>query len=113
MFSGSTADQIFETKTVGVGDDVTLTCDRQGNSAFFFWIRLVSGNVPEFLGGTFNFDYAGVNKTPHITAKQEPGTFILRINKTQLNDTGVYYCMKVNRLDLTFLNGTFLRVKGK
>ena len=115
MFSGSTDDQIFETKTVAVGDDVTLTCDRQGRESqpTLFWFRLVSGNVPEFLGGTYAFDYDGVNNTPRITAKQEPEAFILRIDKTQLSDTGVYYCMKVNRLDLPFWKGTFLTVQGK
>ncbi|XP_051275432.1 uncharacterized protein LOC127374303 isoform X1 [Dicentrarchus labrax] len=105
---------IFETKTVGVGDNVTLTCTRQTSelSTSLFWIRLISGDLPEFLGGTFSFDYDGVNKTPRITAKQEPGTFLLHISQTKLSDTGVYYCVKVKQLDMTFLNGTFLRIKG-
>uniref|UniRef100_A0A8C4DW06 Ig-like domain-containing protein n=1 Tax=Dicentrarchus labrax TaxID=13489 RepID=A0A8C4DW06_DICLA len=104
---------IFETKTVGVGDDVTLTCTRQASEpkTRLFWIRLVSGDLPELLGGTFSFDYDGVNKTPRITAKQEPGAFVLHISQTKLSDTGVYYCVKVKELDMTFLNGTFLRIK--
>ncbi|XP_062282220.1 signal-regulatory protein beta-2-like [Scomber scombrus] len=108
-------DQIFVTKTVGVGDDVTLTCTRQ-TSAYktttLFWIRLVGGNLPEFLGGTHSFDYDGVNKTPHIITKQQPGTFVLHINKAELNDTGLYYCMNVDRLNMALLKGTFLRIKG-
>uniref|UniRef100_A0A8C4NR34 Ig-like domain-containing protein n=1 Tax=Dicentrarchus labrax TaxID=13489 RepID=A0A8C4NR34_DICLA len=106
---------IFETKTVGVGDNVTLTCTRQTSALeqeTLFWFRLISGDLPEFLGGTFSFDYDGVNKTPRITAKQEPGTFLLHISQTKLSDTGVYYCVKVKDLDMIFLNGTFLRVKG-
>ncbi|XP_051275435.1 signal-regulatory protein beta-2-like isoform X4 [Dicentrarchus labrax] len=105
---------IFETKTVGVGDNVTLTCTRQTSALeqeTLFWFRLISGDLPEFLGGTFSFDYDGVNKTPRITAKQEPGTFLLHISQTKLSDTGVYYCVKVKDLDMIFLNGTFLRVK--
>uniref|UniRef100_A0A4W6FCJ8 Ig-like domain-containing protein n=1 Tax=Lates calcarifer TaxID=8187 RepID=A0A4W6FCJ8_LATCA len=88
------------TKIVDVGDDVKLTCPRQtsDHSINLFWIRLVSGDLPEFLGGTFSFDYDGVNKTPRITAKQEPGTFILLISKTELSDTGVYYCIKAKQL---------------
>ncbi|XP_067455924.1 immunoglobulin kappa light chain-like [Thunnus thynnus] len=107
--------QIFVTKTVGVGDNVTLTCIRQraeSETTTLFWIRLVSGNVPEFLGGTLAFDYDGVDKTSRITAKQEPGTFVLHIDKTKLSDTGLYYCIKVNQRHLTFLNGTFLRIEG-
>uniref|UniRef100_A0A4W6FAV9 Ig-like domain-containing protein n=1 Tax=Lates calcarifer TaxID=8187 RepID=A0A4W6FAV9_LATCA len=79
----------LETKIVGVGGDVNLTCTR-----------------------TYAFDYDGVNEIPRITAKQEPGTFLLRITKTELSDTGLYYCIKVDLLDMTFLNLTFLRIKG-
>ncbi|XP_027132450.1 uncharacterized protein LOC104939274 [Larimichthys crocea] len=105
----------FDMKTVGVGDDVNLTCARQKSSglkATLFWVRLVSGNFPELLGGTFVFDYEGVNKPPRMTTKQEPGTFLLQIHETKLSDTGLYYCMKINRLEMTFLNATFLRIKG-
>ncbi|XP_040903637.1 uncharacterized protein LOC121188129 [Toxotes jaculatrix] len=114
-----TDDLIFETKVVGVGDDVNLTCARQKSgdddpdpAARLYWIRLVSGNLPEFLGGTFSFDYKSVNTTPRITAKQEPGTFLLHISKTERRDTGFYYCIKVTILDMKFLRGTFLRIKG-
>uniref|UniRef100_UPI003AAFDC3D signal-regulatory protein beta-2-like n=1 Tax=Centroberyx gerrardi TaxID=166262 RepID=UPI003AAFDC3D len=109
-----TDDQIFVTKTAHVGESVTLTCIRQKslNQANLFWIRLVAGNLPEVLGATFTFDYPGVNETPRITAKQEPGQFVLHITKTKLSDTAVYYCMKVQQLSLTFLNGAFLRIKG-
>ncbi|KAM8733807.1 signal-regulatory protein beta-2-like [Acanthopagrus schlegelii] len=102
-------------KTVEVGHDVTLTCARQKSllSTFnLFWIRLVSGNMPESLGGTFDFDYVGVNKTPRITAKQGDGTFLLHISEAQLSDTGLYYCVKVDSLHMTFVEGTFLRIQG-
>ncbi|XP_071314248.1 signal-regulatory protein beta-2-like [Trachinotus anak] len=108
-----TDDLIFETKTVDVGEDVKLTCTRKtsDHTANLFWIRLVSGNFPEFLGGTFSIDDGGVNKTPHITTKQEPGTFLLHISEAELSDTGLYYCIKVDILDMKFL-GTFLIIKG-
>lgn len=94
---------------------MTLTCERLTSEyeATLYWIRIVSGSWPEFLGGTFTFDYDGVNTTPHITAKQEPGTFILEISQTRLSDTGLYYCIKVDQLDMEFLNATFLKIKGK
>ncbi|XP_044061706.1 uncharacterized protein LOC122880526 isoform X2 [Siniperca chuatsi] len=100
--------------TVTVGQDVTLTCARQTSlyQETLFWIRLVSGNLPEVLGTTFNFDYDDVKKTPRFTAKQEPGSFLLNISTTKLSDTGVYYCIKVNQLDMKFVKGTFLRIKG-
>ncbi|XP_068590507.1 signal-regulatory protein beta-2-like [Cebidichthys violaceus] len=107
-------DGIFETKTVGVGQNVTLTCDRRHSwqSTYLFWIRLVSETFPEILGGTIAHDYDVVKETRHITAKQEPGKFVLHINKTQLSDTAVYYCMKVSLSTMTFSKGIFLRIKG-
>ncbi|XP_049442828.1 signal-regulatory protein beta-2-like isoform X1 [Epinephelus fuscoguttatus] len=109
-----TDDHVFEATTVEVGDDVTLNCTRQTSEYddTLFWIRLVSGKTAEFLGGTYAFDYEGVNKTARITAKQEPGSFILHIHETKLSDTGLYYCLKVNLLDMTFSKSTLLRVKG-
>ncbi|XP_029297968.1 signal-regulatory protein beta-2-like isoform X2 [Cottoperca gobio] len=106
-------DPIFDTKTVGVGDDVTLTCPRQKNSQteYFFWIRLVSGNFPETFKGTHQFEYNVVHMTPRTATKQGPETFLLQINKTEPSDTGVYYCIEVDLLDMTFLKGTFLRIK--
>lgn len=93
---------------------MTLTCTRQKESeGTWFWIRLVSGHLPEVLGGTFDFDYHGVNEIPRIITKQGPGTFLLHISETQRSDTGVYYCINVDLLNMKFLNATFLRIKGK
>ncbi|XP_068571654.1 uncharacterized protein [Cebidichthys violaceus] len=107
-----TDDLIFETKSVG--QNVTLTCPRnttQGISTLF-WIRLVSGNLPEFFRGTYTFDKDSVNTTPRITIKQGPGAFLLHIHQAKLSDTGVYYCFRVNTLDVILLKGTFLRIGG-
>lgn len=104
------------TKTVCVGEDVTLTCSRQKiplYTGYLFWTKLAAGNFPEVLGATYNYDLDIVNKTPRITTKQEPGTFVLHITKAELNDTAFYYCEQVVELQTTFLNKTFLRVKGK
>uniref|UniRef100_A0A672ZNU8 Ig-like domain-containing protein n=1 Tax=Sphaeramia orbicularis TaxID=375764 RepID=A0A672ZNU8_9TELE len=113
-FAGCTHDRNFEIKTLDVGETVNLTCPRQTTwySASVFWIRLFPGNLPEFLGGTYSFDYNAVNKTPRITTKQEPGAFVLEIKEADLGDSGFYYCIKTDPLQLTFLTGTFLRIKG-
>ncbi|XP_062250064.1 uncharacterized protein LOC133959018 [Platichthys flesus] len=110
----SAFDQIFQTKTVDVGHEVKLTCRRQKTdfTAMLFWIRFVSGNLPEFLGGTYYYDHTGVNKTPHFTVKQEPGSFVLYINKAEPSDAGVYYCMEQLNLDMKLLIGTFLKITG-
>ncbi|KAK9518358.1 hypothetical protein VZT92_023667 [Zoarces viviparus] len=107
-----TDDLITETKSVG--QDVTLTCGRNKSLEIstLFWIRLVSGNFPEFFKGTHNFNDDGVNTTPRITLKQGPGTFLLHIHEAKLSDTGVYYCLRVNQLDVILLKGTFLRIGG-
>ncbi|XP_071314410.1 uncharacterized protein [Trachinotus anak] len=104
---GSADKWIFETKSVRVGDNVTLTCTRKASGSLF-WIRLVSGNFPEVLGKTYSL------KTVHrhITTTEEPETFVLRIAKAELSDAALYYCMKTYQQSVTFLNGTDLRVKG-
>uniref|UniRef100_A0A8C7X1U9 Ig-like domain-containing protein n=1 Tax=Oryzias sinensis TaxID=183150 RepID=A0A8C7X1U9_9TELE len=105
----------FTTKTVPVGEDVKLTCARQTDVLYrenLFWIRIVSGKKPELLGGTMNFDFDVEIRKSHITAKQEPGSFVLEINGAMESDDGVYYCIKVQNLNLTFLTGTFLSVKA-
>ncbi|MEQ2169873.1 hypothetical protein GOODEAATRI_029503, partial [Goodea atripinnis] len=111
-----TEDNKFEIKTVTAGQNVTLTCPRQNSDLYqetFYWIRLVSGNWPEFLGATFNFEFDDVSKIARIETKQEQGEFLLHINEAQRNDTGLYYCIKIRQLDFIFLNGTFLQIKGQ
>ncbi|XP_035983530.1 uncharacterized protein LOC118557507 [Fundulus heteroclitus] len=106
----------FEVKIVSVGENVTLTCPLQTSTLYqdsLYWIRLTSGNWPEFLGATFNFEFDSVSKIPHIQTKQEPGEFLLHINEAQQNDTGLYYCIKVRSLDFIFMNGSFLQIKGQ
>ncbi|MEQ2252071.1 hypothetical protein ILYODFUR_017923 [Ilyodon furcidens] len=115
-FGFCTEDNKFEIKTVTAGQNVTLTCPRQNSDLYqetFYWIRLVSGNWPEFLGATFNFEFDDVSKIPRIETKQEQGEFLLHINEAQQNDIGLYYCIKIRQLDFIFLNGTFLKIKGQ
>ncbi|XP_029963992.1 uncharacterized protein LOC115400325 [Salarias fasciatus] len=107
-----TTDQNFEMKSVAAQQNVTLTCPRTfPHKANLFWIRIISGHQPEFLGGTYGFDYEGVHQTRHFTTKQEPGTFILYINQSQISDTGLYYCIGTETLEMTFVRGVFLKVK--
>ncbi|XP_074505777.1 uncharacterized protein LOC141775937 [Sebastes fasciatus] len=110
---GCTDDRISEAKTIGVGQNVNLTCTRQTSwrTTYLFWIRVVSGTFPEILGSTITYNKV-VEETHRVTATQEPGAFVLHITKTQFSDTAVYYCIKVTRSNMTFLEGIFLRVKG-
>uniref|UniRef100_A0A3B5KV86 Ig-like domain-containing protein n=1 Tax=Xiphophorus couchianus TaxID=32473 RepID=A0A3B5KV86_9TELE len=88
----------FEVKTVTVGQNVTLSCPHQTSALYretLYWIRLVSGNWPEFLGATFNFMDDDVSKISHIQTKQEQGKFLLYVNKAKRNDNGLYYCIKI------------------
>uniref|UniRef100_A0A3P9PH01 Ig-like domain-containing protein n=1 Tax=Poecilia reticulata TaxID=8081 RepID=A0A3P9PH01_POERE len=106
----------FEVKTVTVGQNVTLSCPRQTSALYretFYWIRLVSGNWPEFLGATVNLKIDDVSKIPHIQTKQEEGEFHLHINEAKRNDTGLYYCIKVKQLEFIFMKGTFLKIRGQ
>uniref|UniRef100_A0A3P9PI07 Ig-like domain-containing protein n=1 Tax=Poecilia reticulata TaxID=8081 RepID=A0A3P9PI07_POERE len=105
----------FEVKNVTVGQNVTLSCPHQTSALYretLYWIRLVSGNWPEFLGATFNFMDDDVSKISHIQTKQEQGKFLLYINEAKRNDNGLYYCIKIRQLDFIFINGNVLKVQG-
>nr|XP_046261692.1 signal-regulatory protein beta-2-like [Scatophagus argus] len=109
------AQQNFVRKTVAVGQSVTLTCARQTSERVgtLFWIKLVAGKLPEILGKVFSFDYDdGVKEISRIFSKQEPNRFDLHITKAMLSDTAFYYCLKVKRLNITFVKGAFLNIKG-
>lgn len=94
---------------------MTLTCTRQNTwlSTYVFWVRIVSGASPDTLGGSLSYDFEKIKQTHHLTAKQEPGQYVLHISRTQFSDSAIYYCLKVTKLNMTFLKGVFLRVKGK
>ncbi|XP_015234676.1 PREDICTED: uncharacterized protein LOC107087546 [Cyprinodon variegatus] len=111
-----TEDFKFEVKTVPPGQNVTLTCPRQSSVLYqetLYWIRLVSGKWPEFLGATFNFMGDEDSKNRHIQTKQDRGEFLLDVTEAQQNDTGLYYCIKVRQLDFMFMKGTFVKIEGK
>ncbi|XP_024861944.2 uncharacterized protein LOC108236637 isoform X2 [Kryptolebias marmoratus] len=108
-----TKDQNFSTKTVDVGEDVTLTCSRRSNkSGSLFWIKLVPGNLPEVLGATYTFNHSIVKETLHFKLNHGPETFVLQIYQIKLSDTAFYYCEEVIDLQKTVLNVTFISVKG-
>lgn len=74
-----------------------------------FWLKLVSGDFPKILGRSFSSQSAD----QRIRTVTDPGIFDLYITKAQQSDTGVYICMKTANRELTFLNGTYLKVEGK
>uniref|UniRef100_A0AAX7SD14 Immunoglobulin domain-containing protein n=1 Tax=Astatotilapia calliptera TaxID=8154 RepID=A0AAX7SD14_ASTCA len=100
-------EQTFETKTVYVGENINLTCPRR-DVGTLFWIKLVSGDFPKILGRSFSSQSAD----QRIRTVTDPGIFDLYITKAQQSDTGVYICMKTANRELTFLNGTYLKVEG-
>uniref|UniRef100_A0A672INA2 Ig-like domain-containing protein n=1 Tax=Salarias fasciatus TaxID=181472 RepID=A0A672INA2_SALFA len=94
----------FEIKSVVPQQNVTLTCPRTFTyKENMYWIRIISGHHPEFLGKTIGFDSSEVHQTSRFTTKQGPGTFVLHINQTQMTDTGLYYCIQTSWTNLTFL----------
>lgn len=105
----------FVFKTAAVGENVTLSCTRNasGRVGFLFWIRLVHGNIPEILGKTYTFNSKDLDTDSCIATKQEPGTFVLNFARTRLDDMAFYFCLSSRNNEINFLNGTFLRIKGK
>ena len=101
-FSGCADEPILETKTIRVGDPVTLTCSRR-SAGTIFWMRVVSGNTPEDL----------TEKYPHITVTAKPGILELKIIKAKQSDSAVYICLRTYDKYKEVLNVTYLRTEGK
>ncbi|XP_055011047.1 uncharacterized protein LOC129409346 [Boleophthalmus pectinirostris] len=115
--SGCASGPVLDTETSDVGQTVTLRCPRDPSESntYLYWIRLLPGNVPEYLGGTSTYDddksYGTISS---IKTKQEPGFFVLSIDRPQLSDTGLYYCVKVQNLNrhMDFASVIFVHIKG-
>uniref|UniRef100_A0A3B5KV30 Immunoglobulin V-set domain-containing protein n=1 Tax=Xiphophorus couchianus TaxID=32473 RepID=A0A3B5KV30_9TELE len=78
----------IEVKTVTAGQNVTLNCPRQTSALYretFYWIRLVSGNWPEFLGPTYGPEFLGSRLTATYTEKISNLTIV----KTTEGDEGI------------------------
>uniref|UniRef100_A0A8C6UEN0 Ig-like domain-containing protein n=1 Tax=Neogobius melanostomus TaxID=47308 RepID=A0A8C6UEN0_9GOBI len=118
MFISSLYKCLLSEKSFDVGQTVTLQCPRDSSetNTLLFWIRLLPGNVPESLGGTpiFNDPTSYGPTLSPIKTKQEPGSFTLSLNEANLNDTGFYYCVKVQSLTkmMIFNSATFLKIKA-
>ncbi|KAI9526206.1 hypothetical protein NQZ68_042215 [Dissostichus eleginoides] len=95
----------FETKTVGVGVSVELTCPRK-SSGSLFWIRIDSGDFPGVLRKT-----CSLKSNDRITATEERELFVLHIKEAKLSDAAVYYCIQISHQNLIFLTQTDLRVE--
>uniref|UniRef100_A0A3B5KVA7 Ig-like domain-containing protein n=1 Tax=Xiphophorus couchianus TaxID=32473 RepID=A0A3B5KVA7_9TELE len=103
----------FVITTVAVGENVTFSCKRHSSWGVgsLFWIRVIPGKMADILGSTFTFNHPDSDTYSRISTKQEPGSFVLHLAKTRLSDTAFYFCLKTQQYNLTFLNGTFLRIK--
>lgn len=116
LFSlGGADEQLIEMKHADVGANVTLTCEHEKpqESTTFYWVRFVPGSPPEVLGVAFSFTFKIRNKSSHFICERGPGTFLLHILSVTPHDEGFYYCIKTTVINMTFLQGTFLRIQGK
>ncbi|XP_061747917.1 uncharacterized protein LOC133546092 [Nerophis ophidion] len=111
----------FSTQTLGLGQNVSLICPHEKtlDVEYLFWIRLISGNTPEILAakpsldpGPGSVEPETLIQQPRVTARKETGTFVLEMSNLQKSDTASYFCLKVNRTNMTFLNETFLHITG-
>lgn len=104
--SGCADDRVIHTKTIRVGDHVTMTCSRR-SAGHILWMRIAFGNAPEHLEKTPK----GLNS--HIKVSHQAGTLELKIIKAKRTDSAVYLCVRKHEGNITYLNVTYLRVEGK
>lgn len=83
-----------------------MTCSRR-SAGRIFWMRVAFGNSPEHLEKTSE------SLNSHIKVNQEAGTLELKIIKAKQIDSAVYLCVRNHEGNKTYLNVTYLTVKGK
>uniref|UniRef100_A0A3B3DFU9 Ig-like domain-containing protein n=1 Tax=Oryzias melastigma TaxID=30732 RepID=A0A3B3DFU9_ORYME len=109
---GCCTDKGVETKAANAGDDVTLSCYSESRDfGIFFWIKVVPGKMPEFVGKGFSNDDKET-KIGHFTTKQDEGNCILQIAKAKTSDSAFYYCLKTIGFERFFMKAVFLEIKG-
>ncbi|KAM9835250.1 uncharacterized protein ACBT44_016795 isoform 2-T2 [Syngnathus typhle] len=110
-YGGCVGGPDFTTKMFAVGQSVSLNCTYEVQTLNLVWIRLVSGTFPEVLfGSSSTFKNEPSKRGDRLTAKKEPGKFVLQIRKVQKSDIAIYYCLRV-AYPVQFLSGTFLQVR--
>uniref|UniRef100_A0A3Q3G2X4 Ig-like domain-containing protein n=1 Tax=Labrus bergylta TaxID=56723 RepID=A0A3Q3G2X4_9LABR len=106
--SGCTIYENFETKTVGVGDNVTLTCPRDESlsSTQLFWLRLVSGDFVIYTHGNRS---GGCEESPETHSPQK---CVYSFSKTvKSSDASTYFCAVAACGEILFGNGTKIDIK--
>uniref|UniRef100_A0A672ZPS3 Ig-like domain-containing protein n=1 Tax=Sphaeramia orbicularis TaxID=375764 RepID=A0A672ZPS3_9TELE len=124
--------------SVHIGEPVTFTCVSLDSTVMFpriIWYKQRMGDTLKLIAQmqksiepVYNKEFSEsrmeiqmddkfINLTILTTIPEDegmyhcPGAFVLEIKEADLGDSGFYYCIKTDPLQLTFLTGTFLRIK--
>ncbi|XP_053735615.1 uncharacterized protein LOC128767534 isoform X1 [Synchiropus splendidus] len=101
------------TLKVQVGHDVTLSCHHNDSRLWqghFYWIRHTAKHVPEVLAASPQHGSPEA-KIPRITVtRPRSSEFVMDLSGAHLSDTGFYFCIETQYLNLLYYNATFLLV---
>uniref|UniRef100_A0A3P9NFH0 Ig-like domain-containing protein n=1 Tax=Poecilia reticulata TaxID=8081 RepID=A0A3P9NFH0_POERE len=124
MFSGSNltsslapSSSGLSFEAVNVGQDVTLKCSYQENSAIgAYWYKQSPGRKPQLMSESLKHARNGSMKSPF---KNDPrfeldtgvGKNNLKISNVQTSDSAIYYCVSGHSFQFHFLEGITVQVK--
>lgn len=100
---------------VHVGGNVTLKCSDSKENKFFYWYKLPLGYTVQTIAVRTHtqLTLSEQFKNPRFSVKEGEGSHFLSIRNVSKDDEATYFCQTGSVYSVSFVNDTFLVVKGK
>uniref|UniRef100_A0ABK0L0T0 Ig-like domain-containing protein n=2 Tax=Rattus norvegicus TaxID=10116 RepID=A0ABK0L0T0_RAT len=93
--TGPNVQQIPSHQVIDIGQTVILSCDPVSNHLYFYWYKQILGQQMEFLVSFFDGkigEKSKLFKDEFLVDRQHGSYFTLKIQRTTLEDSAVYFC---------------------
>lgn len=100
---------------VQVGGNVTLKCRDSKENKFFYWYKLPVGYTVQTIAVRTHTELTLSEqfKNPRFSVTEGEGSYFLNIRNVSKDDEATYFCQTGSVYSVSFVNDTYLVVKGK